>query len=117
MWRASSPAEYSRDSAYSMPRPRNVERAGPLAAKRPCRACVRRPHTKLFQAERERLTLVVADTAPSLYFGTRVRFNWQVFADKPLLRVLTPLLRPAFRWNHAWAIARAREGLEPFARA
>jgi hypothetical protein len=49
--------------------------------------------------------------------GTHVRFDWQVFADKPLLRVLTPILRPAFRWNHAWAIARAREGLEPYARA
>jgi mannose-6-phosphate isomerase-like protein (cupin superfamily)/uncharacterized protein YndB with AHSA1/START domain len=48
--------------------------------------------------------------------GTHVRFDWQVFADKPLLRVLTPILRPAFRWNHAWAIARAQEGLEPFAR-
>jgi uncharacterized protein YndB with AHSA1/START domain/mannose-6-phosphate isomerase-like protein (cupin superfamily) len=48
--------------------------------------------------------------------GTHVRFDWQVFADKPLLRLLTPILRPAFRWNHAWAIARAREGLEPFAR-
>lgn len=34
-----------------------------------------RTHTKLFQAERERLTLLVADTAPSLYFGTRVRFK------------------------------------------
>lgn len=34
-----------------------------------------RPHTKLFQAERERLTLLVADTAPALYFGTRVRFK------------------------------------------
>ncbi|GAB3381349.1 DUF58 domain-containing protein [Lysobacter fragariae] len=34
-----------------------------------------RAHTKLFQAERERLTLVVADTAPTLYFGTRVRFK------------------------------------------
>ena len=30
---------------------------------------------------------------------------------------LTPLLRPALRWNHAWAIARAMEGLEPYARA
>jgi uncharacterized protein YndB with AHSA1/START domain/mannose-6-phosphate isomerase-like protein (cupin superfamily) len=48
--------------------------------------------------------------------GTHVRFDWQVFADKPLLRLLTPILRPAFRWNHAWAIARAREGLEPYAR-
>ena len=34
-----------------------------------------KPHTKLFQAERERLTLVVADTAPALYFGTRTRFK------------------------------------------
>lgn len=34
-----------------------------------------RPHTKLFQAERERLTLIVADTAPMLYFGTRTRFK------------------------------------------
>jgi hypothetical protein len=49
--------------------------------------------------------------------GTHVRFDWNVFADRPLLRVLSPLLRPALRWNHAWAIARAREGLEPFARS
>lgn len=34
-----------------------------------------RAHTKLFQAERERLTLIVADSAPALYFGTRVRFK------------------------------------------
>lgn len=34
-----------------------------------------RTHTKLFQAERERLTLIVADTAPALYFGTRTRFK------------------------------------------
>src|SRR3954453_4938627 len=49
--------------------------------------------------------------------GTHVRFDWQVFADKPLLRLLTPILRPAFRWNHAWAIARGREALEPDALA
>ncbi len=34
-----------------------------------------RPHTKLFQAERERLTLLIADRSPELYFGTRVRFK------------------------------------------
>jgi len=48
--------------------------------------------------------------------GTHVRFDWTVSADRRLLRVLTPVLRPALRWNHDWAIARAREGLEPFAR-
>jgi uncharacterized protein (DUF58 family) len=34
-----------------------------------------RTHTKLFQAERERLTLIVADTSRALYFGTRVRYK------------------------------------------
>jgi uncharacterized protein YndB with AHSA1/START domain/quercetin dioxygenase-like cupin family protein len=47
--------------------------------------------------------------------GTHVRFDWQVHADRKLLKVLTPLLRPVFRWNHNWAIARAMEGLEPYA--
>jgi uncharacterized protein YndB with AHSA1/START domain/quercetin dioxygenase-like cupin family protein len=49
--------------------------------------------------------------------GTHVRFDWRVHADRTLLKVLTPVLRRALRWNHAWAIARAREGLEPYARA
>ena len=34
-----------------------------------------RPHTKLYQAERDRLSLIVADTSASMYFGTRVRFK------------------------------------------
>jgi uncharacterized protein YndB with AHSA1/START domain len=48
---------------------------------------------------------------------THVRFDWSVHADRPLLKALTPALRPALRWNHNWAIARAMEGLEPYARA
>jgi len=46
-----------------------------------------------------------------------IRFDWRVIADRPLLRYLTPVLRPAFRWNHNWAIKRAMEGLEPYARS
>jgi uncharacterized protein YndB with AHSA1/START domain/mannose-6-phosphate isomerase-like protein (cupin superfamily) len=48
--------------------------------------------------------------------GTHVRFDWQVHADRKLLRVLTPVLRPLFRWNHNWAIKAAMRGLEPYAR-
>jgi len=48
--------------------------------------------------------------------GTHVRFDWRVHADRPLLRAPTPVLRPVLRWNHDWAIARAKEGLEPYAR-
>ncbi|MBV9334979.1 MAG: SRPBCC family protein [Solirubrobacterales bacterium] len=47
--------------------------------------------------------------------GTHVRFDWQVYADRRVLRVLTPVLRPIFRWNHNWAIARAMEGLGSYA--
>ena len=49
--------------------------------------------------------------------GVHVRFDWTVIADRPLLRYLTPLLRPVFRWNHNWSVKRAIEGLEPYARA
>lgn len=45
-----------------------------------------------------------------------VRFDWQVDADRPFLRVLTPVLGRLFRWNHDWAIKRAMAGLEPYAR-
>jgi uncharacterized protein (DUF58 family) len=34
-----------------------------------------RMHTKVFHAERDRVTLLVADTAPTLYFGTRGCFK------------------------------------------
>jgi uncharacterized protein YndB with AHSA1/START domain len=49
--------------------------------------------------------------------SVHVRFDWRVFADRPLLRVLTPVLRPLFRWNHNVAIRAAMRGLEPYARS
>jgi uncharacterized protein YndB with AHSA1/START domain len=45
-----------------------------------------------------------------------VHFDWRVIADRPLLRYLTPVLRPVFRANHNWSVKRAIEGLEPYAR-
>ncbi len=45
-----------------------------------------------------------------------IHFDWRVIADRPLLRYLTPVLRPVFRWNHNWSVKRAIEGLEPYAR-
>jgi uncharacterized protein YndB with AHSA1/START domain len=43
--------------------------------------------------------------------GTRVTFDWRLRADKPLLRWLSPLFKPIFRWNHAWAMAQGYESL------
>ncbi|MFN0155025.1 MAG: SRPBCC family protein [Gaiella sp.] len=36
--------------------------------------------------------------------GTRVVLEWNVDVRKPLVRRLTPMLRPLFRWNHRWAM-------------
>ncbi len=33
-----------------------------------------------------------------------VTYDWKIRADKPLLRYLSPLLKPLFRWNHEWAM-------------
>ena len=46
IWRASSPMAYSRDSAYSMPRPRKLDNAWPCTPRRPRRAA-RCPCTRL----------------------------------------------------------------------
>lgn len=84
-------------------------------------------HTRSVIAELESPRTIIADvdgdlrgrgtwTLTPTTRGTHVRFDWQVHADRKLLRVLTPVLRPIFRWNHNWAIARAKEGLEPYAR-
>jgi hypothetical protein len=40
-----------------------------------------------------------------------IEFDWRLRAEKPLLRYLSFLLKPLFRWNHRWAMARGEEGL------
>jgi uncharacterized protein YndB with AHSA1/START domain len=48
--------------------------------------------------------------------SVHIRFDWRVHADRALLRVLTPVLRPVFRWNHNEAIKAAMKNLEGYAR-
>lgn len=43
--------------------------------------------------------------------GTKVVFDWVIEADKPLLKSLSFLLKPAFQANHRWAMARGEESL------
>lgn len=35
-----------------------------------------------------------------------IKFDWRLRADKPLLRLLSPIFKPIFKWNHAWAMQR-----------
>jgi hypothetical protein len=43
---------------------------------------------------------------------TDVDFDWQLRADKPLLRNLSPVLKPMFAANHRWAMEQGRRSLE-----
>jgi hypothetical protein len=42
---------------------------------------------------------------------TVVTYDWNVRAEKPLLRALSPLLRPVLAANHRWAMRRGEESL------
>jgi hypothetical protein len=43
--------------------------------------------------------------------GTLVTYDWRVRAEKPLLRILSPLLRPLLEFNHRWAMRKGEESL------
>ena len=45
-----------------------------------------------------------------------VTFDWRSYPKRRLLRYLTPILRPLFRWNHRMAMRQCKRNLEPFAR-
>jgi hypothetical protein len=38
-------------------------------------------------------------------------YDWRIEAEKPLLKTLTPILRPLFAANHRWAMAQGEESL------
>ena len=41
-----------------------------------------------------------------------IDYDWRVLAEKPVLKVLSPVLSPVFGWNHRWAMAKGFDGLK-----
>lgn len=41
-----------------------------------------------------------------------VRFDWYVNAEKPILKYLSPIMKPIFRSNHYWAMNQGFESLK-----
>lgn len=41
-----------------------------------------------------------------------VTFYWDVRAEKPLVKLLSPILKPLFRWNHDWVMKVGETGLQ-----
>jgi hypothetical protein len=46
--------------------------------------------------------------------GVCVDLVWEVTVLRPILRLLAPLLRLAFAWNHRWTTPRGEKGLREF---
>jgi uncharacterized protein YndB with AHSA1/START domain len=44
--------------------------------------------------------------------GTHVRYDWMVEVTKPWMRLIAPLARPLFAWNHNVVMEWGRQGLE-----
>lgn len=46
--------------------------------------------------------------------GVHVDIVWEVTVLRPVLRMLAPLLRPVFAWNHRWTTPRGESGLRNY---
>jgi hypothetical protein len=46
--------------------------------------------------------------------GVHVDLVWEVTVVHPILRLLAPLLHPAFAWNHRWTTPRGEKGLREY---
>jgi hypothetical protein len=44
--------------------------------------------------------------------ATRVHFEWIVRAKKPVIRLLSPVIKPVFEWNHRWVMRTGEAALK-----
>jgi hypothetical protein len=40
--------------------------------------------------------------------GTHVVLDWNPIVEKPVVKLLSPILKPIFRWNHHWTMVRGQ---------
>jgi Activator of Hsp90 ATPase homolog 1-like protein len=40
--------------------------------------------------------------------GTHVVLDWNPIVEKPIVKLLSPILKPIFRWNHNWTMIRGQ---------
>lgn len=44
--------------------------------------------------------------------GTAVSFEWIVQADKTIIRLFSPIIKPIFEWNHRWTMKKGETALK-----
>ncbi|MCB8942275.1 MAG: SRPBCC family protein [Ardenticatenaceae bacterium] len=43
---------------------------------------------------------------------THVTYDWKISAEKPLLRIFSPIMKPIFSANHHWAMQKGEESIK-----
>jgi hypothetical protein len=46
--------------------------------------------------------------------GTLVTLDWNPKVEKPIVKLLSPVLKPVFEWNHHWAMNRGEKQLTEY---
>ena len=46
--------------------------------------------------------------------GTLVTLDWNPKVEKPIVKLLSPVLKPVFEWNHHWAMNRGEKQLAEY---
>jgi uncharacterized protein YndB with AHSA1/START domain len=49
--------------------------------------------------------------------GTQVTLDWNPIVEKPVVKLLSPLLKPVFRWNHNWTMVRGQRQIIDYMRS
>jgi uncharacterized protein YndB with AHSA1/START domain len=69
------------------------------------------PHHLGLKAEGD-LTGTGLWTLQEMEKGTAVSFEWVVQADKTILKLFSPILKPLFEWNHRWTMQKGEAALK-----
>ena len=67
---------------------------------------LRKPHLIEFRASGDFVTDVSRWLLESEANGTSVTLEWNPRVEKPVVKFLSPILKPIFRWNHHWTMRR-----------
>jgi uncharacterized protein YndB with AHSA1/START domain len=46
--------------------------------------------------------------------GTSVTLEWNPRVEKPVVKFLSPILKPLFRWNHEWTMKRGEKQITEY---
>jgi hypothetical protein len=51
---------------------------------------------------------------PTANETTHVILDWNPMVEKPIVKLLSPILKPVFRWNHHWTMVRGQRQITDY---